>query len=227
MFQHILFDADNTLFDFDKAEQKAFMRTMEAFSIPCDDALFYRYREMNRQLWLRLERDITGKAFELANRFRRLLPDYEFSAEEMNQTYQNQLVEQTELMEDALPVCEQLSRRAELSIVTNGVGPTQRSKLARTPLAPYFEKQFISEEIGFSKPDIRFFQHVMTALDHPDPSRVLIVGDSLTSDIQGGMNAGIVTCWLNREGAPLPEGYRADYVIGSLKELLNIVRENA
>ena len=81
---------------------------------------------------------------------------------------------------------------------------TQRSKLARTPLKPYFERHFISEEIGFSKPDVRFFQHVMAALDHPDPSRVLIVGDSLTSDIQGGMNAGIVTCWLDREGAPLP-----------------------
>mgnify|MGYP000943704793 CR=1 FL=1 len=131
MFEHILFDADNTLFDFDRAERRAFMRTMEAFSIPCDDGLFHRYREMNRQLWLRLEQDITGKAFELVNRFRRLLPDHEFSAEEMNKTYQSQLVEQTELMEDALMVCEQLSERAELSIVTNGVGPTQRSKLGR------------------------------------------------------------------------------------------------
>lgn len=225
MFQHILFDADNTLFDFDGAERRAFVRTMQAFSIPYDDALFHRYWEMNRQLWLMLEQDKADKAFELVHRFRRLLPDHEFSAEEMNQTYQSQLVEQMELMEDALAVCERLSGRAVLSIVTNGVGPTQRGKLARSPLAPYFPRQFISEEIGFSKPDIRFFQHVMAALEHPDPARVLIVGDSLTSDIRGGMNAGIATCWLNRGGAPLPEGYRADYVINGLKELLGIVRE--
>jgi len=225
MFEHILFDADNTLFDFDKAERHAFMRTMRAFSIPYDDALFHRYRELNRQLWLKLEQDMTDKTIHLVNRFRQLLPDHEFSADEMNQTYQCQLIEHMELMDDALAVCEELSRYAELSIVTNGVGPTQRGKLARSPLAPYFERQFISEEIGYSKPDIRFFKHVMAALGNPDPSRVLIVGDSLTSDIQGGMNAGIVTCWLNRSGEPLPEGYRADYVIGGLKELPDIVRD--
>jgi YjjG family noncanonical pyrimidine nucleotidase len=225
MFQHILFDADNTLFDFDQMERGAFLRTMQAFDVPCDDALFSRYREMNRQLWLVLEQGKADRAFELVHRFRRLLPDHDFSAEEMNKAYQRHLVEQMVPMEGALAVCEQLCKVAALSIVTNGVGPTQRGKLKRSPLEPYFPRQFISEEVGFSKPDIRFFEHVMAALDYPDPSRVLIVGDSLTSDIQGGMNAGIVTCWLNRDGVPLPEGYRADYIIGGLHELLDIVLE--
>jgi len=225
MFKHILFDADNTLFDFDEAERNAFAQTMNAFSVPRDEALFSRYREMNRRLWLDLEQGKADKAVELVRRFERLLPGRDFSAEEMNRTYQKGLVEQTVLMPYARELCEKLSPLAELSIVTNGVGYTQRHKMERSAIAPYFSRHFISEEVGFSKPDIRFFTHVMDALDNPDPSGVLIVGDSLTSDIQGGMNAGIKTCWLNRYGQPAPEGYRIDYTISGLRELEDIVAD--
>jgi YjjG family noncanonical pyrimidine nucleotidase len=223
MFRHILFDADNTLFDFDQTERAAFARTMEAFSVVHDDALFSRYKEANLLLWRALEQGKADRAVELVRRFERLLPDLEFSAADMNHTYQSNLVEHTVLMPYALELCEKLSPVKELSIVTNGVGHTQRRKLERSAIAPYFPRQFISEEIGVAKPDIRFFAHVMDALDHPDPDSVLIVGDSLTSDMQGGMNAGIKTCWLNRAGEPVPEGYRIDYVIGGLRELEDIV----
>jgi YjjG family noncanonical pyrimidine nucleotidase len=223
MYKHILFDADNTLFDFDLAERNAFALTMRAFSVPGDEALFVRYREMNRKLWLDLEQGLVDRRVELVRRFERLLPGMDFSAADMNQEYQKNLVEQTVLMPYALELCQKLSGTAALSIVTNGVGTTQRRKMQRSAIAPFFSRHFISEEIGVAKPDLRFFEHVLDALENPPPSSVLIVGDSLTSDMQGGMNAGLVTCWLNRSGEPVPPGYRIDYEIGALDELEGIL----
>lgn len=223
MFKHILFDADNTLFDFDQMERNAFFDTLQAFDVPCDDALYIRYREANRLLWLQFEQGRADRTEALAQRFELLLCDMDIDGAEMNRVYQHNLAEHTVMMPYALELCEHLSPIYELSIVTNGVGPTQRRKLSHTPLKPFFSRQFISEEIGVSKPDVRFFTHVLNALGHPDRDAVLIVGDSLTSDMQGGMNAGIKTCWLNREGDPVPDGYRLDYVITGLRELEDIL----
>ena len=223
MFKHILFDADNTLFDFDLMEKNAFFDTLRAFSVSCDDALFSRYRAANRLLWLEFEQGRADREEALARRFEVLLDGMSIDGADMNRTYQHNLAAHTAMMPYALELCERLCRAFELSIVTNGVGPTQRRKLKNTPLEPYFPRQFISEEIGVSKPDVRFFAHVLNALGNPDRAEVLIVGDSLTSDIQGGMNAGLKTCWLNREGASAPDGYSIDYVIGGLKELEGIL----
>ena len=108
MFTHILFDADNTLFDFDQTERIAFAETMRAFAVPHDDALFTRYKQMNLLLWRELEQGRADRAVELVRRFERLLPDLEFSAADMNHTYQTNLVEQTVLM----PVCAGAVRKA-------------------------------------------------------------------------------------------------------------------
>ncbi len=223
MFKHILFDADNTLFDFDQMERNAFFDTMHAFNVPCDDVLYTRYREANRLLWLQFEQGRTDREHALAQRFTLLLDGMDIDGADMNRLYQFNLAEHTVMMPYALELCERLSRRYELSIVTNGVGPTQRRKLDHTPLEPYFARQFISEEIGVSKPDVRFFHYVLDALGNPERDAVLIVGDSLTSDMQGGMNAGIRTCWLNRVGDTAPDGYRLDYVIRGLAELEGIL----
>ncbi len=223
MFKQILFDADNTLFDFDQMERNAFADTMRAFSVPYDDALYSRYREANRLLWLEFEQGRSDREQALAQRFTVLLDGMDIDGADMNRLYQYNLAEHTVMMPHALELCEALNGLFELSIVTNGVGPTQRRKLEHTPLAPCFPRQFISEEIGVSKPDVRFFTHVLNALGNPDRDEVLIVGDSLTSDIQGGMNAGIRTCWLNRDGDKVPGGYRVDYVIGGLRELEGIL----
>lgn len=225
MFKHILFDADNTLFDFDQMERNAFFDTMNAFLVPCDDALYNRYRAANRLLWLEFEQGRTDRDHALAMRFTVLLDGMDIDGAAMNQLYQHNLAERTVMMPYAKELCERLSQKYVLSIVTNGVGPTQRRKLDHTPLEPYFTHQFISEEVGVSKPDVRFFEHVFATLGNPARDTVLIVGDSLTSDMQGGMNAGISTCWLNREGDAAPEGYRLDYEIRALEELAGILLE--
>jgi len=222
MYSHILFDADNTLLDFSKAERNAFILTMQDHSLPWDEAMLSRYIEINISLWQELERGLIDKETVLLRRFDMLLEGDMVSSADVNRTFQLYLASQSELMSGAQEVCEALSQRALLSIVTNGVATTQRQKIHRSGLLPYFSRHFISEELGFPKPDIRFFEHVMNELGHPDPASVLIVGDSLTSDIQGGMNAGIATCWFNLHREPVPSGYRIDHVIEDLYGLLDI-----
>jgi len=223
MYSHILFDADNTLLDFSKAERNAFILTMDAHSLPWDEAMLSRYVEINIRLRQELERGLIDKKTVQLRRFEILFGDRAVPSADINRTFQQHLAAQSELMPGAGEVSEALSQRAELSIVTNGVGTTQRQKMNRSGLLPYFSRLFISEDLGFPKPDLRFFEHVMSELGHPDPASVLIVGDSLTSDIQGGMNAGVATCWFNLHSKPIPTGYRIDHVIEDLYGLLDIV----
>ena len=223
MYSHILFDADNTLLDFSKAERNAFIRTMEVHSLPWDEAMLSRYVQINIRLWQELELGLIDKETVQLRRFDILFEGASVSSAAINRTFQQHLAAQAELMPGAREVCEALSQRAQLSIVTNGVATTQRQKIHRSGLLPYFDRHFISEDLGFPKPDIRFFEYVMSELGHPDPTSVLIVGDSLTSDIQGGMNAGIATCWFNLHHKPVPSGYRIDHVIEDLRSLLKII----
>ena len=231
MYKHILFDADNTLLDFDTAERNAFAQTMQHHSVPWDEALLSRYSSINKQLWLDFEQGHVDKETVQLRRFEMLLSSMELSSTDVNRTFQENLSAQISLMPYAQEVCEHLSQHAKLSIVTNGVGATQHNKMMRSGLRPYFHHLFISEEIGFPKPDPRFFAHVLDTIGKPECASVLIIGDSLTSDIQGGMNAGIATCWFNPRKEPLPPGYRVDYVIEDLRELEKIAalppRENA
>jgi len=223
MYTHILFDADNTLLDFSKAERSAFILTMQEHSLQWDEAILSRYVEINIRLWQEFERGLIDKETVQLRRFDMLFEGASVSSEAVNRTFQKHLAAQSELMPGAREVCEILSQRAELFVVTNGVGATQRQKMNRSGLLPYFSRLFISEDLGVPKPDPRFFEHVMSELGHPDPESVLIVGDSLTSDIQGGMNAGLATCWLNLDRKPVPVGYRVDHVIEDLHSLLIIV----
>lgn len=222
MYKHILFDADNTLLDFDQAERSAFAQTMQTHRIPWDEAMLSRYVHINKQLWLEFEQGKVNKETVQLQRFETLLGSG-FSSSDINHTFQQFLSAQAILMPYAREICERLSQHAELSIVTNGVGATQRHKIKGSGLSPYFRHLFISEDIGFPKPDLRFFSHVLHELGRPDFASVLIVGDSLTSDIQGGINAGIATCWFNPGKEPVPPGYRVDYDIQSLYELEEIV----
>jgi 2-haloacid dehalogenase len=223
MYSHILFDADNTLLDFSKAERIAFIQTMQAHSIPWDEAMLSRYVGINAGLWQEFEKGLVDKETVQVRRFEMLFGCASVSCADINASFQKHLSEQAHLMPFAKEVCEGLSRVAKLSIATNGVGATQRRKLMNCAVWPYMTRLFISEELGFPKPDPRFFDHVLRELGGPERSRVLIVGDSLTSDIQGGMNAGLATCWLNPGGQAVPDGYRADYVIRDLRGLFDIV----
>lgn len=222
-FSTILFDADDTLFDFKQAESYALRAVLDAHGLFYlqEDLTFYQ--QSNEALWKRLEQGLISRKELQDTRFAPLLSRLRADLNPLvfNQEYLNFLGNACFLMPDALSVCRALSRKAKLAIVTNGVTRVQRNRLRLSPIAPYISRCFVSEEIGYQKPRREFFTVVFQAMRIEDRSSVLIVGDSPTSDIQGGINAGISTCWYapSRGQPPIP----CDFQITSLTQLINLI----
>lgn len=192
-------DADNTLFDFDRAERVAFTRTMDSFGIPCDDALFFAYNAINAALWQALERGETTQARLRVDRFSQLLEKAQLpgDAQRMNAVYSEHLGACDFLLPDALAAMQRWSARVPIYIVTNGIAQIQRARLALSPVAKFVRDIIISEEVGAAKPDGRMFDAAHARAGSPPRSTVLMLGDSLMSDILGANRAGIDSCWFN------------------------------
>ena len=198
----VLFDADETLLDFKRAEREALAATLIDFSFPCSEEIIEVYSKINSSFWKKLERGEIDKASLKTERFREFCETLGFSCNpvEMAETYIKNLSEQAFVFEGAEEICKRLSKTCRLYIVTNGIKSVQTKRFDKSGLKPYFEDCFISEDMGFEKPDRRYFEAVAAKISDFDASRTLIVGDSLTSDIAGGMNFNIDTCWYNPNG---------------------------
>lgn len=224
-YDWILFDADGTLFDFDRAEKNALCLSLQEVGEACDDTLYQRYHHINQQLWLQLERgEVTRQ--ELQNtRFTRLFAELgkKIDGKQMNDWYRKYLGEGCFLMEEAEEVCLTLAQQCRMAIITNGNAAVQKSRFSRSTLRPYFLHLFISEELGCDKPRKEFFEKVLHTIQPAARERVLVVGDSLTSDIQGGNNAGLDTCWLNWTRTNNSTTAVPTYEINTLKELYPLV----
>jgi 2-haloacid dehalogenase len=222
-YHTILLDADDTLFDFHRAEFHALQAVLENHQLSYTQEDISFYRQVNEALWRQLEQGILSRKQLQDTRFSPLLARLgsKLNPAAFNQEYLDALGEAAFLTPKALSVCRTLSGLTTLAIVTNGITKVQRKRLALSPLAPYITHCFVSEEIGVAKPSKEFFHFVFQKLKIQDLQGVMIVGDSLTSDIQGGINAGIATCWYCPTGgaSPLP----CDYQISSLRQLLSIV----
>ena len=129
------------------------------------------------------------------------------------------------MIEGALEVCAALAEKCRMYVVTNGDKRVQEGRFNPSPLAKYFEKAYISEVVGYEKPDVRYFDAVMRDIPDFDPASTLVVGDSLTSDMKGGINAGLDTCWYNPKGKALPADIPVTYVIDDLAKLLVLAEE--
>ncbi|RYL93460.1 noncanonical pyrimidine nucleotidase, YjjG family [Sporolactobacillus sp. THM7-4] len=224
-YDYILFDADNTLFDYDKAEAAALEKTMKRFGYFCDDTTRATYRIVNQNLWNQFEaKDISIKDLQV-ERFSRLFTELgiEGDAAAFNLTYLKTLADSAHLIDGAEELCGVLSKYSRLVIVTNGISMTQHRRFDRSAIKDDFEALFVSEDIGFRKPQVEFFKYVFSALQIRNKNKVLIVGDSLTADIQGGENAGIATCWYNPGKKENHTGIDVDFEIGHLAELKEIV----
>lgn len=223
MITTILWDVDGTLLDFSAAERAALRTLFSEFGLgPCSDAMLARYSEINVGFWQRLERNELTKSQVLTGRFERFFGEYGLDAgivEAFNARYQVALGDTIVYRDDSLNLVQSLRGRVRQYVVSNGTIVAQTRKLERSKLGALMDGVFLSEALGVEKPNPGFFEKVFAAIRPDDRSRVMIVGDSLTSDIRGGMNAGIQTCWYNPAGAPVPEGYRVDYVIADLHEL--------
>ena len=224
-YDTLFLDADNTLFDFDAANHNAFAQTCQYCGLTYSEELYEFYESFNRPLWQQLDRGEVTKEFLVVERFRRFLAAMGVDADpaECNRIQLSGLGSSTVLLPHALEVIEQLSRTHQLYIVTNAVASVQRARLAGSAIAPYITAAFISEEAGAAKPSKAYFDYVMARIDGITPDNCLVIGDSLSSDVQGAINAGLPACWYNLKNDPRPADMAIDYEIHDLRELYEIV----
>jgi 2-haloacid dehalogenase len=218
-------DADGTLFDYDLAEVTALKRTFESLRLRYEENYLNSYQEINHGLWQALERQEIAPDVLRVRRFELLLANLKLdgAAEEMSTIYIQQLGLCTDLIEGAYEVLQALHGNCRFAIVTNGLQAVQHSRLSLSTIRDFIDEIIISEEVGAAKPQTAFFEVASERTGHPAKSDVLIIGDSLTSDIQGGVNYGIDTCWYNPASAPRPDHLPLTYEIKHLNELLEFI----
>ena len=219
------FDADGTLFDYNRAEANALKQTFHSLNLPFEEGYLTVYQRINQGLWQALERqEITLAALRL-RRFELMLENIQLSSspDQLSSVYIKQLAICSELMEEAVEVLQALHKKCRFAIVTNGLQAVQRSRLAHSAIKDYISELIISEEVGAAKPHSAFFETASTRTGNPAKGDVLIIGDSLTSDIQGGVDYGIDTCWFNPTSEPRPRHLPITYEIRRLRDLLDIV----
>ena len=221
MIRYVLFDVDDTLLDFGKAEAAAIRKTFERIGIPVTDELIRRYSEINAQQWSRFEKGEITREKLLTERFDILFSELGINVpSEMAQaSYEYLLGIGHYFVDGAEELLEALKDKYELYIVSNGNASVQDRRLKRAGIIPYFNDIFISERVGFNKPSAEFFEACFERIPGFEKDKAVIVGDRLSSDILGGINAGVKTCWFNPRGdAPNPD-IPADYEIKHLSEL--------
>jgi len=224
----ILFDADNTLLDFDAAENKALAETLVEYGIEPDAETVQTYRDINSELWRQLEKGQIRREKLMGERFTRFLKAINAAGDgvEMNRCYLDHLSAHPDLVApNVLDVLKELSEVATLAIVTNGFEKVQSRRVAESGIVNYLEDVFVSEKLDSEKPSRRIFDAALRALGVENREHVLMVGDSLTSDIQGGANAGLDTCWFNPGHSENPGKVVPTYEIASLEELYPLVME--
>lgn len=220
----ILFDLDHTLLDSQASESRAFDATLREAGIDNPQEHFSEYTRINRSLWAAVERGEIAPTDLRVTRWERLVSKHELDADAqiLAQRYVRGLGEEGDLYPGTVAVLDELSTRAALALVTNGLAEVQRRRIARLGLDRYFAPIVISGEVGVSKPAVEIFELAFRALGRPAKTRTLMVGDSLTSDIQGGINFGIDTCWYNPRSAT-STGPRSTHEIADLSELVEVV----
>ncbi len=221
----LLFDADNTLFNFDAGNRRAFSEVCRIYHLPDTDELFHAYEAVNAEMWSAFDRGECTKDFLVVERFRLFLERAGLQADpvQCNKIHLSTLATNTVLLPHALEVCRTLAQTHSLYIVTNAVAAVQKARLAASDLRPYITDAFISEDAGASKPSVAYFDYAFSRIPGITRENCLLIGDSPSSDLQGANNYGIPCCWYNPRGLARPDGIRIDYEIRDLPELLPIV----
>ena len=225
----VLFDADGTLLDFAKSEREAVMEALSAMDVELVCGMLEEYSRINDSFWKMLERGEIEKKELFYRRFEVFFEKYGIKKDphKMADTYMRILSEKGYLLDGAFELCKELSGKVRMYIVTNGTEFIQRGRQKRSGISQFFEGVFISDCIGFEKPRIEFFEYVENSIENFSKERTLIVGDSLTSDIAGGINFGIDTCWYDPKGktAPAEMADKITYIVSDFSEVKNIIMQ--
>lgn len=228
MITTILWDVDGTLLNFLAAEKAAIRSLFEEYHLGvCSDEMLKRYSSINKNYWEMLERGEIEKKALLVGRFRDFFEKEGIDsslAAEFNEKYQLRLGDTIVYCDDSLEIVKSLRGKVKQYVVSNGTVIAQTKKLRLSGLGELMDGVFLSEELGVEKPSVRFFDQVFAKIGPVDRSEVMIVGDSLTGDIRGGNNAGIVTCWYNPEGTAAKEAVRIDHEIRDLHEVYVLLK---
>ena len=226
MIEFLLLDLDDTILDFHKAERLALSKTFRAFGLEPTEAVLNRYHEINKWHWEQLERGRLTRPQVLEGRFVQLFRELGLAvdAAQCMKSYEHNLSIGHYFLPGAEEAVKRLHEKYRLFLLSNGTAVVQQGRLTSANLYPWFEKVFISQEMGFNKPDKQFFDRCFAQISGFDPDKALMVGDSLTSDIQGGINAGVRTVWVN-PAHKVAGKIRPDYEIEALPQLEALLEE--
>ena len=213
----ILFDADETLFTFD--EFGGLQRMFLDYSVTFTAEDFQDYQAINKPLWVDYQNGAISALQLQHQRFEGWSERLSVPAGDLNAAFLNAMAEICVPLPGAVSLLNTLKDKVKIGIITNGFTALQQIRLERTGLRDYFDLLVISEQVGVAKPDRKIFDYTFEQMGQPPRDRVLMVGDTAESDILGGINAGIATCWLNAHGRSLPEGIMPTWEVTTLSEL--------
>ena len=224
----ILFDADDTLLDFDKDETQALLKVLTNYGVPTTKENIEIYKQINVGLWKALERGEIDKPTLKKTRFRIFFDKIDFETEVdpfiINEEYLSNLGDGGNLKDGAKELIKDLkSDGYNLYIITNGIEKTQKRRLTKAGILPHFTDIFVSETIGYQKPRKEYFDYVLSHIKETDIGRVLLVGDSLTSDIKGAENADITCAWLRNSKTTDHSAYNPDFIIDDISQVKNLL----
>lgn len=227
MIEFLFLDLDDTILDFHMQESVAIRKTLSGVGIEPTEDNCALYSKINLRHWKMLEKGEITREKLIWHRFAELFDVLGVTADpkQTAENYMDHLSEGHYFLPGAEDAVKALSQKYKLYLASNGAGRVQASRIASAKLAPYFQDIFISEKMGANKPDKAYFDACFARIPNFDHKKAMIVGDSLSSDIQGGKNAGILTCWVNPKGKTAPIESQPDFEIASITELEGLLEK--
>lgn len=227
MIRNVLFDLDDTLFDFHKAEKIALTKTLVHFGIDPTEETLALYSTINAAHWKRLELGEISREEVKVGRYRELFKTIGVECDPVKATayYESMLAIGHYFMPGAPELLEELYRKYRLYIVSNGTAKVQEGRIGSSGIKKYMDGIFISQLLGANKPDKQFFDICFAEIPDFSLSETVIIGDSLSSDIKGGINAGITTVWFNPKGIENDNDIKPDYTIKELSEVPGLLSQ--
>ena len=227
MIEFLFLDLDDTILDFHKAERIAISKTFRDFGIEPTEEVLARYSQINKACWHKLELGEWTREEVLVRRFEMLFAEHNIVCDgtQVARAYEKNLAIGHYFLPGAEEAVDALSKKYRLFLASNGTASVQQGRMTSANLYRFFEKVFVSQELGANKPAKEFFQRATAQIPGYDPQKALMVGDSLTSDILGGINAGMKTCWVNPKHLPADPAITADYQIEALSQLESLLEK--